>query len=93
MLCKRIKFLLTGRQMFSEVDFRLRDMFILLEWYVAADHVVKEDTERPYRGWFRVVAMVEDPLWGAVYTGSWKHKYLLQLENHCVIIKEYKVDK
>ena len=53
-----------------ELDLRVADLLVLLEWDVATHHVIEQDAEAPNGGGVAVVAAVTNPLWGCVHSGS-----------------------
>lgn len=47
-----------------------QDFLILLEGNVPTHHVVEQYTQRPHSGRAPVIAVIADPLWGAVHTSA-----------------------
>jgi hypothetical protein len=48
------------------------NLLVVLERNVAADHIVQQNPERPYRCWHRLVLTAHDPFRWTVDTSPWK---------------------
>ena len=61
-----------GRNSVAEAKLGHADLLVGLEWYVAADHVKEEDSQRPDGCQLAVITVLSDPLGRRVHAGSWK---------------------
>ena len=51
------------------------DIYLPFKRHIAQEHVVEENTQGPHSGRNAMVAMLQDPLWRAVYVGACIHKH------------------
>ena len=56
-----------GGEAGAEADVCAADLLIRLEWDVATDHVIQEDSQGPDGGGVSHVAAVADPFWRGVH--------------------------